>query len=115
METLKIVGSIIVGIVTLGGGLFGLYFYFKKCFKSALKVELKPIQDDIVNIKKEIKEYNKQDCKNFLVKYLNDKEEGLPQNEACDLRAYEVKDKYVKYDGNSFIQKTWERVMKEKW
>jgi len=107
--------DIVIGIVSFCGGLFGLYFYFKKCFKSALKVELKPIQDDITKIKKEIKDYNKQDCKNFLVKYLNDKEEGLPQNDACDLRAHEVKDKYKKYDGNSYVQKTWEELTGEEW
>ena len=110
-EILTIVG-VIVGIC---GGLFGLYFYFKKCFKSALKTELIPIQLDLGQIHKDIKEMNERDIRNFLVKFLNDKEIGLEQNEACVRRAYEIKDLAKKYGVNSYITKTWENVMKEEW
>ena len=110
-EILTIVG-VIVGIC---GGLFGLYFYFKKCFKSALKTELIPIQLDLGQIHKDIKEMNDRDIRNFLVKFLNDKEAGLEQNEACVRRAYEIKDLAKKYGVNSYIKKTWEKVMGEEW
>ena len=110
-EILTIVG-VIVGIC---GGLFGLYFYFKKCFKSALKTELIPIQLDLGQIHKDIKEMNERDIRNFLVKFLNDKEIGLEQNEACVRRAYEIKDLAKKYGVNSYIKNTWVRVMKEEW
>ena len=110
-EILTIVG-VIVGIC---GGLFGLYFYFKKCFKSALKTELIPIQLDLGQIHKDIKEMNERDIRNFLVKFLNDKEIGLEQNEACVRRAYEIKDLAKKYGVNSYIKNTWVRVMNEEW
>ena len=110
-EILTIVG-VIVGIC---GGLFGIYFYFKKCFKSALKTELIPIQLDLGQIHKDIKEMNERDIRNFLVKFLNDKEIGLEQNEACVRRAYEIKDLAKKHNVNSYIKKTWERVMGEEW
>ena len=110
-EILTIVG-VIVGIC---GGLFGLYFYFKKCFKSALKTELIPIQLDLGQIHKDIKEMNERDIRNFLVKFFNDKEQKIEQNEACVRRAYEIKDLAKKYGVNSYIKNTWVRVMNEEW
>ncbi len=107
--------EIIGGIIAIVGGLIGLYQFFKKCFLSALKSELIPIQIDLGQIHKDIREMNDRDIRNFLVKFLNDKEAGIEQNEACIRRAYEIKDLAKEYNVNSYIKKTWVRVMGEEW
>ena len=98
METLGVVVSIIVGISGLYGGLR----------HSMKKTILEPLQ-------KGQKELSKADCKNFLVKFLNDKQNGYEQNEAVIKRAYEVKDLYKENHGNSYIARMWEEVMEEQW
>ena len=112
METLGIIASVI-------GSVIGFYFALKRSVKKSVEEtiqnEVQPIKQDLEQIHKDIKDFSKQDCKNFLVKFLNDKHEGLPQNYACIQRAHEVKDKYKGYDGNSYIQTTWEHEMQEEW
>ena len=98
METLGIVVSIIVGIA-------GLYAGLKRSMRKTIK---EPLED-------KIDELTRADCKNFLVKFLNDKEEGLPQNEACISRAYEVKDRAKRYGVNSYIARKWREIMQEEW
>lgn len=106
----------VIGIITGMGALYvALRKSIKKIITEAIKTEVQPIKEDLEQIHKDIKDFSKQDCKNFLVKFLNDKHEGLPQNEACINRAHEVKDKYKKDDGNSYIQATWEHEMDEEW
>ena len=111
MEALGIIGTA-VGIL---GGLFGLYFYFKKCFKSALKTELIPITLDLAQIHKDINSMNKQRCESFIVKYLNEREHNIPQNAEYDQLAHEIKDRAVDLKVNSYIAKKWEKLTGEKW
>lgn len=111
MLALEIIG----GVAAIVGGLIGLYQFFKKCFMSSLKTELVPIQLDLDKIHEEVRTLSKNDCKNFLVKFLNDKEEGLPQNEECFKRAHEVKDRAKKLEVNSYIANKWQKVMGEQW
>ena len=98
METLGIAISII-------GSVVGLYVALKRSMKKTVK---EPLEHKIDKL-------TRDDCKNFLVKFLNDKEEGLPQNEACISRAYEVKDRAKRYGVNSYIAKKWRELMKEEW
>ena len=98
METLATVLSII-------GSVVGLYVALKHSMKKTVKEPLEHKLDKLT----------RDDCKNFLVKFLNDKEEGLPQNEACISRAYEVKDRAKRYGVNSYIAKKWKEIMQEEW
>jgi len=110
-----IVIEILVGLLAIVGGLIGLYQFFKKCFMSSLKSELIPIQLDLDKIHEEIRTLSKNDCKNFLVKFLNDKDEGLPQNEECVKRAHEVKDRAKELGVNSYLASKWKVLMEEEW
>ena len=94
--------STILGIIL---GMGALYV----ALKSAMKKEI------VEPIEYRIDKLTRDDCKNFLVKFLNDKEEGLPQNEACISRAYEVKDRAKRYGVNSYIAKKWRELMDEEW
>lgn len=52
-------------------------------------------------------------CKDFLVDFLADVENGIEKDEIQIQRAYEVYDHYVKdLDGNSYIHDKWVKLMK---
>lgn len=92
----------IIGIITGMGALYA-------ALKSSMKKEiLDPLQKSIL-------ELSQADCKNFLIKFLNDKEHDLPQNEACIKRAYEVKDRAKELGVNSYIARKWRELMNEDW
>ena len=106
-------------IVAVIGSSVALYFKLKSTIKDSVKEEvaptMKPIEEEIKNLQEDVKSMEKSDCKNFLVKFMNDKKNGFPQDEICNARAHEVKDKYKKNNWNSYIIDEWEAVMGEKW
>ncbi|MEG2322436.1 MAG: hypothetical protein RSB71_03025 [Bacilli bacterium] len=74
--------------------------------KVILSKAFKPLNDKIDII-------DKNQCHNYLVDFLSDKESGLAKNEFQITRAYEVYDHYTKdLKGNSYIHDKWEKLMK---
>lgn len=60
-----------------------------------------------------IKQLDINQCKNYLVRFLSDVENGEKLDNVEIERAYEVYDHYTKdLKGNSYIHDKWERLMK---
>lgn len=101
--------------ITLGQILGGLSFivsfigavtYLSNILKKQVDKTLKPIQDSI-------KELDVSQCKNFLVRFLADVEQGNELDEVEIERAYEIYDRYTNtLKQNSYIHKRWESLEK---
>lgn len=64
-------------------------------------------------IKKKIDDLDKNQCKNFLVEFLSDVENGIKKDEVQILLAHEIYDRYTSLGGNSYIHSKWERIMEK--
>ncbi len=74
--------------------------------KKILNKQLNPITDKIDKL-------DTNQCRNYLVDFLADIEQGIKKDETQVKRAYEVYDHYSKdLKGNSYIHDKWERLMK---
>ena len=92
--------EILLTILGIIGGMGGLYVALKNSMKKEIT---EPIEYKIDKL-------TKCECKNFLVQFLNDKENGVELNHEYNKRAHEVKDKAKKLDVNSYIASKWERL-----
>jgi len=102
--------------ITLGQILGGLTFivsfigaitYLSNILKKQVDKTLKPIQDSI-------KELDISQCKNFLVRFLADVEQGNELDEVEKERAYEIYDHYTNdLKQNSYIHNRWEALEKQ--
>ena len=82
--------------------------YLSNEVKNQIDKRLKPINDSI-------KELDVGECKNFLVRFLADVEQGQIIDEVEKQRAYEVYDHYTNdLKQNSYIHKRWEELMETK-
>ena len=76
--------------------------YLSSVLKKQVDKTLKPIQDSI-------KELDVSQCKNYLVRFLADIEQGNEIDEVERERAYEIYDHYTNdLKQNSYIHKRWE-------
>lgn len=89
-------------ILTFAGSISALLIGIKKIFTK----QLEPINVTI-------KQLDINQCKNYLVRFLADVENGEKLDNVEIERAYEVYDHYTKdLNGNSYIHDKWERLMK---
>ena len=64
-------------------------------------------------LNKKINSLGEDQCKNYLVRYLADVEDGEKVSELETERAYDAFGKYTNtYHGNSYIHSRWNKVMK---
>ena len=88
--------------------IIGSIKYLSNEVKNQIDKTLKPINDSI-------KELDVGECKNFLVRFLADVEQGQIIDEVEKQRAYEVYDHYTNdLKQNSYIHKRWEELMETK-
>lgn len=74
--------------------------------KKTIKKQLEPVNDKIDKL-------DKNQCRNYLVEFLADVEQGTTKDETQIKRAYEVYDHYKNdLHGNSYIHDKWEKLMK---
>lgn len=86
-------------------GLISSLVYLSKTLEKFFKNAFKPINDSI-------KELDVGQCKNFLVRFLADVEQGQPLDQVEKERAYEVYDHYTNdLKQNSYIHKRWQELM----
>lgn len=101
----------ILGVLTFIVSFIGALSYLSNVLKKQMNKTLKPIQDSI-------KELDVSQCKNFLVRFLADIEQGNEVDEVEIQRAYELYDRYTNVLGqNSYIHKRWttlEKLINEK-
>jgi hypothetical protein len=85
-------------------GVLGSMKYLSAELKKQVNKTLKPINDSI-------KELDVSQCKNYLVRYLKDLEQGNALDEVEIERAYEIYDHYTNdLKQNSYIHKRWEEL-----
>ena len=94
--------GLIAGIITSLGVII---HFMQKSLKKALKNELNPIST-------QIKELDVSQCKNFLVRFLADVEQGNELDKVEIERAYEIYDHYSNdLKQNSYIHNRWESLL----
>ena len=99
--------ALIVGIVT------GVELLFKKLKKGAtewLTKALEPTNQKLDNLDAKIAGVDMSQCKNFLVRFLADVEQGKDIDEVEKERFYETYEHYTKLGGNSYINDKAERL-----
>lgn len=109
------VGQIGIGVTFLVGLITGIGYLtalIKKSIKSVLQEELKPLNDKIDEMQKELKKTDMEATKNFLVSFLANAEYN-PVNEIELQRFYEEYEHYTKMGGNTYIKDKVEKL-KEK-
>lgn len=88
-------------------GFISAIVYLSNVLKKVVESTLKPINNSIINI-------DISQCKNFLVRFLADVEQGNELDKVEIERAYEVYDHYTNdLKQNSYIHKRWNELMKE--
>lgn len=105
MENITIgqIGTFLALIV----GILGSMKYLSNEVKKYLEKSLNPINDSIKNL-------DISQCKNFLVRYLADVEQGNILDEVEKERAYEIYDHYTNdLKQNSYIHKRWEELIEK--
>ena len=96
--------GLLAGIITSTGVIIG---FLQKTLKKTIKSELEPISDNI-------KSLDISQCKNFLVRFLADVEQGNDLDKVEMERAYEVFDHYTNdLKQNSYIHKRWNQLMEK--
>lgn len=94
--------GILAGIITSGSIII---VFIQKSLEKVLKNELKPISS-------QIKDLDVSQCKNFLVRFLADVEQGNELDKVELERAYEIYDHYVNdLKQNSYIHNRWESLL----
>ena len=102
--TLGQIGAFLTFLV----GFIGAIKYLSNVIKTQLDKALKPINESI-------KELDISSCKNFLVRFLADVEQGNELDEVEKERVYEIYDHYTNdLKQNSYIHKRWEELMEGK-
>ncbi len=84
-----------------------------KAVDNRFKESLEPIYAKLSTIEHRTDKIDENQCRNFLVNFLSDIENGLEKDDIQIKRAYEVYEHYTKdLHKNSYIHDKWERLMK---
>lgn len=91
-----------------------IMLFLKKSLKKVIKNEIEPMSIQINKINDNIKGLDVSQCKNFLVRFLADVEQGNVLDEVEKERAYEIYDHYTNdLKQNSYIHKRWSQLMEK--
>ena len=73
------------------------------------------LENKVDRMRKDIASLDKNQCKNYLVRFLADVERGEKMNDVEVARAYDAYDHYTDdLEGNSYIHDKWEKLMKNR-
>ena len=101
MNEIIIFASILTAIATIVGFFVGVYKTVRTIEKMKEKVD------------ERLEEIDTSTCKNFLVRFLKDIEQGNEVDEVETQRAHEVYEHYIKdLHKNSYIHAKWDKLMK---
>lgn len=85
-----------------------------KFCSSILKV-FKKAEERLNTIDERLNAIDEASCKNFLVRYLRDVENGETMDDVETERAYEIYDRYINIlHKNSYIHSKWEKLMEKR-
>ena len=115
MENVTIgqIALIIAFIAALIKGIEYLYGLLVKAATKWLNSCLKPINDSINNLSSKIDVVDMNSCKNYLVRFLADVEQGNVIDEIEKERFYEEYKHYTELGGNSYIKDKVENLKKQ--
>ena len=112
--TLGQIASIIGIIVAIGGGVTAIVAWISKGLKKYLTVvikdEIEPLKTSVDKIEKDLQKVDMQACKNYLVTFLSDVEQGGYIDEIETQRFWEQYEHYEKQGGNSYIHQKVEKL-----
>lgn len=92
-----------------------IILFLNKSLKKVIKNELEPMSIQIEKINSNVNGLDVSQCKNFLVRFLADVEQGNKLDEVEKERAYEIYDHYTNdLKQNSYIHKRWEELVERK-
>lgn len=92
-----------------------IILFLNKSLKKVIKNELEPMTIQIEKINSNVNGLDVSQCKNFLVRFLADVEQGNKLDEVEKERAYEIYDHYTNdLKQNSYIHKRWEELVERK-
>ncbi len=78
-----------------------------------IKQEIAPVTSELKEIKEDIQRLDKNQCKNYLIEFLEDMKKGVKKTDIEKKRASEVYDHYKNdLHLNSYIHDGWETYMK---
>ena len=123
-------GNIASNILWLGAFIGGCLLLLKYAKSIFVKFITEPITEQMLKNKQELNEkindlqtdlndkinvLGEDQCKNYLVRFLADVENGEILSEVETERAYDAYEKYTNvYHGNSYIHDRWNKVMKNR-
>ncbi len=104
--------GLIAGLIA---SISAIMLFLQKSLKKVIKNEIEPMSIQINKINDNIKGLDVSQCKNFLVRFLADVEQGNVLDEVEKERAYEIYDHYTNdLKQNSYIHTRWEQLLKNK-
>lgn len=121
--TLEQIGFTLAFIVSLITSIEFLYIRFTRRFNQDIELvvqrELKVIREDINSIKSDVAILDEGQCKNYMSRFLKDKENGKQMDDVEEERFWEIYDHYSKPKENgglglnSYFHKKVEKLQKE--
>lgn len=111
--TLGQIGLAVTFLVGLGGGIAVLVKSLKKTLKSALKDDFESLNKKIDQMQKRVEEVDLASCKNYLVRFLSDVDQGREIDEIEMERFWEQFQHYETIGGNSYIHRKVEQLKKQ--
>ena len=112
MESITIgeIGLFITFVVGLISGGAYLKSQMKGWVSKSLKGDFDDIRKDISGLNDRINVVDQENCKNFLVRFLADVEQGRQIDEVVLMRFWEEYEHYVAGGGNSYIKDKVEKL-----
>ena len=121
--TLDTIATNLLWLVAFIGGIIAILKYCKSIVNNVItkpileKMEAnkKELQKEINVVKEDLIVVGEDQCKNYLVRFLADVEDGEELSGLEEERAYDAYEKYTKtYHGNSYIHDRWDKLMKNR-
>lgn len=117
----EFIGVILAGVAGLVALIKGIEYLVGKAsravhkwFSEGLEEGFKPVNQKLVELDNSTKDLRLSVCKNYIVRFLSDLEQGQPVDEVERQRFYENYDTYISLGGNSYLRDKVERMRQEK-
>lgn len=111
--TIDDISALIVFLVGLIGGIGYLHKTLKDWLEMLLDDKFKALDKKISELEGKIDKVDMEACKNFLVRFLADVENGAKITESEKMRFWEEYKHYADNGGNSYIKEWVERLKRE--
>lgn len=105
---------IIISVATLLNAILAIITFIQKTKNIGSNIVENRFKEALEPLAKKIDKLDMNQCRNYLVDFLSDVENGIKKDDIQVKRAYELYDHYtIDLKGNSYIHDKWERLMKK--